>query len=247
MYLYDPMTNQTRKTTAKEMSEMTGQDNGSIRSFASRQKKLKRIGVYLSTAEPTIKQRREWYSNEIIKDEAWVEVQGSDGQFLISNYGRVQRVYKHTMKFILPFQYQDKGFLQVKVRLNGRYKEYKVAHLVAMHYLGPIPEGAGVFHKNGIRMDNFVGNLEYIDKQTLGKRTGYKAKSRAVTLYEPETKAFINEYRSVREAARNNPVSYQAIYDHLNGLTPSAAGMMFMFSDDYEAEFGMAYDLPSSL
>ena len=247
MYLYDPMTNQTRKTTAKEMSEMTGQDNGSIRSFASRRQKLKKIGVYLSTTEPTIKERREWYAKEIIKDEAWVEVQGSDGQFLISNYGRVQRVYKHTMKFILPFQYKDKGFLQVKVRMNGKYKEYKVSQLVAMHFLGPIPKGASVFHKNGIKTDNFAGNLEYLDKSEVGKRTGYKAKSRAVTLYEPKTKAFINEYRSVREAARNNPVSIQAIYDHLNGLTPSAAGMMFMYSEDYEAEFGTAYDLPSSL
>lgn len=246
MYLYDPMTNLTRKTTAKEMSEMTGQDNGSIRSFASRRRKLKKIGVYLSTTEPTIKERREWYANEIIKDEAWVEVHGSEGQFLISSYGRVQRVYKHTLKFILPFQYKDKGFLQVKVRLNGKYKEYKVSQLVAMHFLGPIPKGASVFHKNGIKTDNFAGNLEYLDKSEVDKRTAHKATSKSVVKYDPDTNDFIDEYRSVREAARKNFVSYQTILDHLNGLSNSVFGMVFMHSEEYEAKFGTAYDLPSS-
>ena len=115
-----------------------------------------------------------------------------------------------------------------------------------MHFLGPIPKGASVFHKNGIKTDNFAGNLEYLDKSEVGKRTAHKSTSKSVVKYDPDTNDFLDEYRSVREAARKNFVSYQAILNHLNGLSNSVFGMLFMYSEEYEAKFGTAYDLPSS-
>jgi hypothetical protein len=43
---------------------------------------------------------------------------------------------------------------------NGK-KTFKVHHLVCEAFLGPRPEGLVVNHKNGIKTDNRIENLEY--------------------------------------------------------------------------------------
>ena len=238
MFMYDPRTNQVTEHKAQDLADMSGYAKDILASTASRKKRIKSLGCYLSTQMPTLADRRIWYAKEKYENESWVEVQGSEGAFLISNYGRTKRVYKTSTKFLLPFLYRRKAFLMVKVRLNGIYKEYKVAHLVAMHFLGPIPLGKGVLHKNGILTDDFAGNLAYVDKTEIGKRTGFKSRSRPVVKVDPKTMEVLEEYRSAREAGRKCFLSYQTVVDNVNHKTESAGGMLFMWEAEYEEKHG---------
>ncbi len=54
------------------------------------------------------------------------------------------------------------GYEQVRLRSGGKSMVYAVHRLVAICFIGPRPEGCGVNHKNGIKTDNRLDNLEYL-------------------------------------------------------------------------------------
>lgn len=58
-------------------------------------------------------------------------------------------------------RFDENGYLRVKIAPKG----YKVHRLVAEAFLGPCPDKFVVNHKNGIRDDNRVANLEYCTNQ----------------------------------------------------------------------------------
>lgn len=169
-------------------------------------------------------------------DEYWKIIQGSNEQYKISNYGRVKRIYKNGKeKFLLPFQRKGKGNLFVKARWKEKYGEHKVSHVVAKHFIRPIQPNERVIHKNGIITDDYAGNLQIVSLQEMGKRTGYKSKSKPVVLLDPVTMEVIEEYRSAREAGRKTHFSYQAVLDRCNKRFPYKNDpFLFMFADDYE-------------
>ena len=63
-----------------------------------------------------------------------------------------------TVGKLLPLQDGVNGYPKVSL---GRYKQVLVHRLVARAFLGPCPEGHQVKHKNGIKTDNRLENLEY--------------------------------------------------------------------------------------
>ncbi|MFE4522169.1 NUMOD4 domain-containing protein [Cytobacillus firmus] len=232
LYLYDPRTNILAETTFDYVLNIAGVTKSSLRSMMSKRSKLAKINCYLVDEKITLAERKDWYIKEKYHQEVWKEIEGSDGKFLISSYGRVQRVYKKHNSYILPFLHRK--HLMVKVWFKGKYQQVKTGHLVANHFLNKPKPGEVLHHKNGIVTDDFVGNLEYISKKELGRKTAHKAKARPVVKIDPVTFDVIDEYRSSREAGRQNYRSYQSVLDNCNKRTKSSAGMHFMWADEYE-------------
>lgn len=56
------------------------------------------------------------------------------------------------------------GYLAVGLRCNGKRKLLLVHRLVAAAFVGPCPTGTEVNHKDGNRLNNSAGNLEYISR-----------------------------------------------------------------------------------
>lgn len=54
-----------------------------------------------------------------------------------------------------------KGYLYVLLCRNGRKKYFSVHRLVAAVFIGPCPEGKEVNHKDAVKSNNAVFNLEY--------------------------------------------------------------------------------------
>lgn len=66
-----------------------------------------------------------------------------------------------------------------KVRINGKYDQYKISIIVGKHFVGDPKPGEVLRHKSGVRTDNFAGNLEWINRQKLGKKQeGFRGVSR---------------------------------------------------------------------
>lgn len=241
LFLYDPRTNVLTPTTYEEISGIQGTTMGTLRSVKSQKKKVPRINCYLVDDTITLKQRREWYEKEYFVNETWAVIEGSDDCFLVSNYGRFKRLYQNGKeKMLLPYFHTRKNVMQVKLRFKGKYSDQRVAQIVAYHFVeGPAEEGMVVHHKNLIKTDNFSGNLEYIKRDVLGKKTGGIAKSRPVVQLNKDTLEYVDEFRSAREAGRKCFVSYQSVMDCCNHKYKTSGGLwVFMWTDEYEVMTG---------
>jgi hypothetical protein len=96
--------------------------------------------------------------------EIWKEVFDYEGQYSVSNFGRVRRD-KHSRGarggHILTQTPNRKGY--PTVYLHPR--RILVHSLVAEAFIGPRPEGLTVNHINGVKTDNLPHNLEYLTRQ----------------------------------------------------------------------------------
>ncbi|NLY79014.1 MAG: hypothetical protein GX072_03655 [Lysinibacillus sp.] len=238
MYVYDIMANQVTEMNIYDIAEMLGRTPSNVSKSAQRGAIVKNLNIVIFKNEPTVEERRAKYSEIKLHNEVWHVMKGSDGQFKISNYGRFKRVYKKHQKFLLPFLHRQKGEMYVKVRFNSVYKQYRVKDLVAAHFLREPKPNEVLYFSNGIKTDCYAGNLKWIDRSKLAKKTGGLSRSKEVVQLDPDTLEVIAEYRSTRETARKTPYSYQSISDYCNGKRENQYGHLFMWRDEYEKLYG---------
>lgn len=93
-----------------------------------------------------------YYENEI-----WKEIPGYNGDYLVSTYGRV---YSKIANKIMAMSFNQDGYLRLSIGRKPYRRDEKVHRLVAITFI-PNPEHLPeVNHKNNIRSDNRVENLE---------------------------------------------------------------------------------------
>lgn len=104
-----------------------------------------------------------------LQNEEWRPVKGYEGLYEVSNLGRVRSL-----------NYQNKGICRImrltagwgryiKAALKGRdgkKRYFRVHRLVAIAFLPtPPPEKNQVNHRNGVKQDNRLENLEFVSAQ----------------------------------------------------------------------------------
>ncbi len=168
-----------------------------------------------------------------MRGEIWKDVDGYGGKYQVNPLGEIRRVCKH--KTVLLSGYQHHGDCIVKLTVNRKSKEHLVSRLVAAAFLPRPSADLVLWHKNGVLSDNFVGNLQWIGRHELGKRTALLAdKRKSVAKIAPDGEA-VEFYPSARAAARANHMSYQTVLDRCNGRVkkPFALdGHTYAFEDD---------------
>lgn len=94
--------------------------------------------------------------------ETWRPVPDYGGRYEVSNYGYVRRVLKDGKTRLMANTPDSQGYLQVALTLGGRTRRHLVHGLVMRVFAGPPPfEGAEVNHRNLIKTDNRLINLEW--------------------------------------------------------------------------------------
>lgn len=104
----------------------------------------------------------------------------------------------------------------VKLTKNGKSKEEILIQVIAKTFLGPVPAGMVPYHKNGVQSDNYLNNIAYITRRELGNKTGARSKRKPVVKLDTSGQD-VAFYRSARQAAKENFMSYQTIIDRCNG------------------------------
>lgn len=97
-------------------------------------------------------------------NEEWRDVVGYEGLYQVSSLGRVRSNHKGRWRNgrILRGGINSDGYACVILcRPGDRQRNVKVHRLVLWAFLGPPPDGYQVNHKNRIRSDNRLENLEY--------------------------------------------------------------------------------------
>ena len=94
-------------------------------------------------------------------EEIWKDVPDYEGLYEVSDLGRIRNKKGLIKKQFL----SDKGYLKVELYKNGKSKKLRVHRLVAQAFIENQFNKNEVNHKNGIKIDNFVDNLEWMTTQ----------------------------------------------------------------------------------
>ena len=109
-------------------------------------------------------------------EEIWKDIPGWEGSYQVSSLGRVRsidrmvtaidgKVHHRKGRFLKPRR-TDRNYLNVVLSKTKSYQpSIRIHRLVALAFIGPPPDPKmEINHKNGVRDDNRVENIEWVTK-----------------------------------------------------------------------------------
>lgn len=174
-------------------------------------------------------------------NEIWKDIKGFEGRYQISNLGRVKSmISNHNGKnndvvnnYILKFHYDRGGYQKVTLIESSKKYRYCLVHrLVAAAFIGN-PDGMQINHKDGIKTNNNVDNLE-ICTQSYNTIHAYK-----LGLMKPcnnglwkkikliKDGVVIGIYDSIRLMCRENGLNRNSVHKVLRGEYKNHHGYKF--------------------
>ena len=180
-----------------------------------------------------------FYFNMKTNIEIWKDVKGYEGIYQCSSFGRIKTVEryiteingkKRIRKEIIRKQCLCKnGYYYITLNVNMKIKQISVHRIVASTFLPLIMNKNVVNHKNGIKTDNRIENLEWCNKsenelhayRVLGKINIAKGSSnfikrKKVSQYDLNGN-YINTYDSIVIASIETKTNRKKISDVCNG------------------------------
>ena len=168
--------------------------------------------------------------------EIWKNIEGYEGLYQVSNLGNVKSLnYKKMCKErILKPLLDSKGYYDIKLFKNKEYKIYKIHRLVCQAFI-PNPNNLPqVNHKNEIKTDNRVENLEWCTAEyncNYGTRNDRIRKPILQFTLEDD---FVKRWNSTREIQRELGLCHSHISKCCKGKYKSMYGYKWFYEEDYE-------------
>lgn len=230
--LLDPITGVRTPTNYEKLSGITGMSESSLTTYKSRHKKIKKINCYIVDEQIPMKTIKQIVNAEKIDGEIWKAINGSDGIYEVSNFGRVRKQYRGSTQILVQYKKTNREWLFVKVKVYDQYKECPVHRLVAEQFITNENEYNCVIHKNGLKNDNCITNLKWVNKTYLGKKYGQYSGTTPVVKIDPETNEILDEYPNMAAAGRDNYLHRETIRQCVRGIRKTAGGYKWEASQD---------------
>ncbi|PHV72155.1 hypothetical protein CS063_01380 [Sporanaerobium hydrogeniformans] len=212
LLLFDPMTGERKFTDLQMLSGITGRTVGSLRTSIGR--KIKLLNCYLLPIDTPLSKLRELLAKEVILDEVWRDIPGSRWQ--VSSYGRYRswlRVQSNRCVYRLPYHGTKCTSQTMAIQINGKRTECRAHEWVYKLFVGEIPKGYVVYHKDGNKSNNRVENLDVIKRSKLMQRQCTPVRAVEVQQLDLDTGEVIAEYSTLSAAARANYTDCKTIRD----------------------------------
>lgn len=110
----------------------------------------------------------------LIEGEIWKDVVGYEGHYAISSIGRVKSLSRVKLtpnsffisqEIILKYQINKGGYIKVILLKNAQPKTFLVHRLMGIAFLENSENLPEINHKNMVRSDNTIENLEWVSKR----------------------------------------------------------------------------------
>lgn len=183
--------------------------------------------------------------------EKWKDIEGYEGLYQVSNIGRIKSLERYKknhskMKKVeekILAQTKDKNeYFTVLLSRDGKSKRFKVHRLVANAFIINTDGLLEVNHKNGIKTDNKLENLEWCSRnenmQHASKMNLMKPcignnnpLSKTIIQYDKDMNK-IAEYGCIREIERKTRYRNQNISHCCNGKFKTAYGYIWRFKEE---------------
>jgi len=189
-----------------------------------------------------------------MEKEIWKDIPEFKGFYQASNIGRIKTVAR-----VVPFGSQIRyikekilkqrirfGYFECNLSVNGKLYIRKSHRLVAFAFIPNPNKKLFINHKNGIKHDNYVDNLEWCTKSENMKhayktglaksskpmlgRTGYKNhNSKEVAQYNTNGK-LLKKFGSAKQASILLNINYQGICDCCNDRLKTSGGFIWEYT-----------------
>lgn len=116
-------------------------------------------------------------------EEIWIDIEGYDGDYQISNLGRVKSLKGKRERFLTPTFTGGNDYLEVSLCKNNKRKHHLVHRLVALAFVDGYEEGFVVNHIDENKTNNIYSNLEWVsvrENNVYGDRTNKAKQTRAI-------------------------------------------------------------------
>lgn len=187
--------------------------------------------------------------------EIWKSIEGYDGKYEISNFGRVKSLYdnkgRKREKILIP-RISKNGYLYLNLWKNSKGKSKKIHRMVAEAFCKKNIDAQCVNHINGIKTDNRAINLEWCtysyntkhafksglqkpkkgnDNGMFGKHGKEHPSSKPVIQYDLHNN-FIKEWENCVEAGKQLNVNASSIQRCARGERKTAFGYIWRYKND---------------
>lgn len=150
-----------------------------------------------------------WFSLNDMPGEEWRCVVGYEGIYKVSNYGRVYSLYNSRNgsghNGIRKLYVNKFGYLVIDLCKNGVHKLQKVHRLVGKAFIPYCENKNMINHKDGIKTNNYVSNLEWVTAlENLNHAIQVlKRGLRPVYQIDPTNNKKIRSFNSIKDAAKH--------------------------------------------
>jgi hypothetical protein len=98
--------------------------------------------------------------------ERWIPVVGYEGLYEVSDAGRVKSLVPSKKRpiagHVLTPKRSGQGYLCVALYRHGKPTTITIHQLVMRAFVGAVPDGMNVNHRDGKKKNNLLSNLEYV-------------------------------------------------------------------------------------
>lgn len=196
------------------------------------------------------------------EEECWKPVVGYEGLYEISSHGRLKRLAGYSINrregYTDSELFHDECILKTRVHYKTGYVLNQLLHqensktrrkcvslhrLVAQAFVIQLkPEQKDVNHINGIKVDNYYKNLEWLtrgENNIHARETGLRKKNKTGSAHpqslpvhklNKETREIIKTYGSFGEADRENGISHILIRRVCQGKKKSSGGFGWKYA-----------------
>lgn len=178
-------------------------------------------------------------------EEIWKDVQGYEGIYQVSNFGRVKSLPRKVLNWnsnrylketiLTQSTTKCREYPLIRLCKDGKIKYISVHRLVATAFI-PNPNNLPMInHKDENKQNNRVDNLEWCDHlynvhYGTGIQRGARSRGKSVLMIDATTKEVIKTFGSAREAYKETGVWYKSISSACKNRYKTAGGYIWKFA-----------------